>query len=126
MSFSTAKSLARRRIADPVPSHVRTRQVYGSARREAVLGRATEVLLAQLRSGHCRRLRAYRAIMDPSVDPICPRCGEEPEDLYHWFIRCPALSGERMRCFGGVDADLSFLSSEPSQAASFARRSLPP
>ena len=46
-----------------------------------VLSRDMEVLLAQPRSGHCKRVRAYAAIIDPGVDPICARCGEEPEGI---------------------------------------------
>ena len=78
VSFSTAKALVRRRIVDPAPSHDRAQQVYVCRRGPGVFSRDMEVLPAQLRSGHCKRLRAYAAIINPGVDPICVRCGKEP------------------------------------------------
>lgn len=131
MTYSSALALIRRKVKDPAPSHRLARQVYGCGRRRSGLPRHVEVLLAQLRSGHCRKLRAYRAIVDPSCDPICPRCREpdgsgvgEPETLEHWLQECPALNSARLRAFGTVCPNLSVLCSDPVAAASFARGTL--
>jgi len=39
-----------------------------------IASRKDATLLAQLRSGYCIRLRAYKQLVDNTVDPNCPRC----------------------------------------------------
>jgi len=64
-------------------------------------------MLAQLCSGHSNLLRAYRHVIDPSVDPTCPKCGEGQHTLEHWLIDCPALAATRLHLFGSTDISLN-------------------
>jgi hypothetical protein len=79
--------------------------------------------MAQLRSGHCSRLRGYATTVNPAADPTCPRCGGEPEDLGHWLQRCPATDRVRQEIFGGLP-ELGVLAWEPSLGGAFALRTL--
>ena len=102
--FPTACSWLRSHFIDPPPTSERVRAVYAvplSSSRGATRG--DSVLLAQLRSGHCRRLRAYHAVVDPSVDPTCPDCGMAPQTLEHWFTECIPLAPMRLRDLGAAD-----------------------
>ena len=92
--------------------------------RRPEMARKDSVLVAQLRSGHCYRLRAYRALVDPSVDPTCPLCQPSPHTLEHWLQVCEALSAQRLACFGTEVPLLSVLGSDPGRVAPYARQSL--
>ncbi len=41
--------------------------------------RRDAVLLTQLQAGHALLLKAYANPLDIYVDPISPKCGEEPQ-----------------------------------------------
>jgi hypothetical protein len=82
------------------------------------------VLIAQLRSGHCAKLAAYSRIVNPSADPSCPKCEEEPQDVEHWLQRCPALVARRIDIFGCASPPLSVLSRQPDKVVAYARQSL--
>lgn len=56
---------------------------------EADLPRQTRTTLAQLRSGWCRSLNSYMSRLDPTIDNVCPKCGNGPHDTAHLF-QCPA------------------------------------
>ena len=126
ISFSSAKALIMRTIKDPPHNHQRTREVYGnrSPKISNNLSRKDEVLLAQLRSGHCYLLKAYRRIVDESVDPTCPHCQEAPQTLEHWLQQCPGQARLRLSIFGCVDPPLSVLRDKPEEVILLARRSL--
>ena len=57
---------------------------------EKELTRKERSTLAQLRSGHCRRLGSYksRTKKDASID-VCADCDTTPHDVKHLFV-CPA------------------------------------
>ena len=57
-------------------------------------------MLAQLCSGH-------QHVIDPSVDPTCPKCGEGQHTLEHRLIDCPALAATRLHLFGSTDISLN-------------------
>ncbi len=57
----------------------------------ATTKRADVVLLARLRAGHTPLRKAYANLLDPSTDPLCPLCKEEPQTIEHWLRRCPRL-----------------------------------
>ena len=116
----TAKARIRRLIVDPPVSHVRTKLVYQGIKGKAVLSRKEAVLLAQLRSGHCRRLAAYRHVVEEGVSPTCPNCKKEPEDMVHWLQKCPATAEKRRKAFGGTSPPLSVLYQEPVAALAYA------
>jgi ribonuclease HI len=127
ISWSATKTLLRAECLKGVPKHDRVRAVYGNGDRKTAPFHGTrrqQVLLAQLRSGHCSKLAAYCRIVNPTADPTCPRCGEEPEDLEHWFQRCPALEKKRWDLFGCLSPPLSVLTSQPDRVVSYAAYSL--
>ncbi len=57
--------------------------------------RADAVHLACHRAGHIPLLKTYANHLDPSVDPLCPLCKEEPQKIEHWLRRCPTLDATR-------------------------------
>ena len=80
VSLPRAVSCIIQNILDPEIQRSRTAAVYADHseqrdRRETA-SRKDSTLLAQLRSGHCIRLQAYKHLMDNTVDPNCPRCGQ--------------------------------------------------
>ena len=86
----------------------------------APLPRPDTVLIAQLRSGHCRKLAAYRNIVDANVSPNCPYCVDGIETLEHWLQDCPATAAKRFRVMGGVAPQLSILVTNPRAVLAFA------
>ena len=117
----TAKARIRRLIFDPPTEHARTRAVYQGTRGKAVLTRKEAVLLAQLRSGHCRRLAGYRSVMEEGVSPTCPNCGGPPESVEHWLRECPASAERRESAFGTTVPDMSVLYRDPVAVLAYVR-----
>ena len=93
--LAAAKARIRRSIQDPPIAHAQTRAVYQGSRSKASFTRKEVVLLAQLRSGHCRRLAAYHKVVDDTADATFPQCGREPETLEHWLQTCTASAARR-------------------------------
>ncbi len=99
ISYASAKSLIGRTLTDPPSTNSKTAGVYGefswSKDCMATSNRADAVLLARLRAGHTPVLKAYANHLDPSADPLCPLCKEEPQPIEHWLRRCPRLDATR-------------------------------
>ena len=125
-SLAATKCLLWRAIQDPPTAHTRTNQTYISplSSHEKSLPREDGVLLAQLRSGHCMRLAAYRNIVRPEEDPTCPHCHLAPQTVEHWLLDCPALRGTRQRVFNGADPSLSISVTSPKKVLQLARLTL--
>ena len=85
ITFQSAKALIGREISDPALTHLRTKAVYDCVRDRSPLNRPDTVFIAQLRSGHCRGLAAYRSIVDSSASPRCPHCDMDVETVEHWL-----------------------------------------
>ena len=109
ITFHTAKAFTKRERMDPAISHERTKAVFNGKRAPVSLSRKDSVLLAQLRSGHCHKLAAYRNIVDAYSSATCPHCQGAPEKLDHWLQECPATARRRIREFGGAAPPLSAL-----------------
>ena len=126
-SFGAALSCIKRTFKDQSPSHHRIKKTYAgySEKRDAeqVKTRADATLLAQLRAGHSRHLRAYASLMDPSVNPNCPSCQEEAHTLEHW-LDCQSTLAVRQELFGDTETRLERLSEEPALSVALARRTL--
>ncbi len=58
---------------------------------KAISNRADAILLARLRAGHTSLLKAYANLLDPSADPLCSLCKEEPQTIEKWLRRCLRL-----------------------------------
>ena len=138
-SYVSVMNRIRRQVLDPAPEHARVCAVYGSgpavgsggvvhraarALDGSRLTRADGVLLAQLRSGHCPALAAYRALCSPGFDGTCPLCLQAPQTLEHWLTDCVARASTRLRFFGVVDPPLSVLTTSPGAAVAYARATL--
>ena len=128
----------RRLLIDPPPAHPRVALVYGTAggpgaaRNSTVRfldsccrSRADAVLLAQLRSGHCPALAAYRALYLPGADSNCPFCFQAPQTVEHWLRDCDALAPRRLTILGTASPPLAVMTTDPVAVAAYARATLP-
>ena len=52
---------------------------------EAKLPRHWRSALSQLRSGFCRCLNSYRAVLDPTTSTLCPDCNADNHSVRHLF-----------------------------------------
>ena len=120
VSWAAARAAIARTLVDPAPSRPLVAAVYqGPIVPQDE--RHTEVMVARLRSGHSLHLASYRARRGLGESPTCPRCGEEDEDLEHWFRKCPATAVLRVGCFGRPDPPLATLSGGGGTVASYLR-----
>ena len=82
--------------------HERTTEVYSAysySRDCQIRSRTDQTLLAKLRTGKYKGLRAYKSLLDGS-DPTCPLCNQEPQDIQHRLQRCQATEKLRLNLFG--------------------------
>ena len=127
LSFAVAKAIVKRTFVDPEPQHPVVSQSYKNIslkKDHLITNRKDACLLAQLRSGHCKRLAHYANRLDENTSPLCQKCNEEPETVKHW-LDCPATISKRMECFGRDNVDLGILSEEPERSLAFAKATLP-
>ncbi len=128
ISYTSARSHIRRTFTDPPPTNPRTVEVYGgfswSKDFTAISNRTDAVLLARLRAGHTPLLKAYANLLDPSADPLCPLCKEEPQTIEHWLRRCPRLDAARQNIFGSPSPPLKVLTTDPERVLALARKTL--
>ena len=107
VSLPRAVSCIIQNILDPEIQRSRTAAVYadhsGQRDRREIASRKDSTLLAQLRSGHCIRLQAYKHLMDNTVDPDCPRCSQALQTPEHW-LDCPSTLHARLEIFGATEA----------------------
>ena len=92
---------------------------------QAIKSRWEAVYLARLRSGHHWDLRSYlnrttKNSSGPVVDPTCPRCGLQDDDIPH-LSECLGTMHMRHKLFGTVDVDLSALTENPKCGVSLSR-----
>ena len=108
-------------------TYQRTASVYSHATLhvDTSLSRRDEVLLAQLRSGHCHKLAAYHNVIDPTAtaDPVCRRCSLAQHILEQ---ECPATASQRLQSSEYIaDPSLSILVTNQQEVILFARETLP-
>jgi len=118
-------SCIKQNILGPEIQHSRTAAVHadhsGQRDRREIASRKDSTL-AQLRSGHCIHLQAYKHLMGNTVDPNCSRCGQAPQTLVHW-LGCPGTLQARLEIFTTTKAlPLSTLSTFPGKSVALARR----
>ncbi len=82
------------------------------------------VLLVQGLYGHTSLLKAYANLLDPSADPLCPLCKEEPQAIEHWLWRCPRLDATRQNIFGSDSLPFEVLNTDPKRVLVLARITL--
>ncbi len=91
---------------------------------EWVLALARVTYLACLRAGHTPLLKEYANLLDPSADPLCPLCKEEPQAIEHWLRRCPRLDAIRQNIFGSPSPPVKVLTTDPERVLAPARVTL--
>ena len=107
--------------------HERSTKVYKNMSRkrdQSLVTRAEQVYVARLSSGKHKGFRSYQHLLDPSIDPACPRCDSGDEDnLEHW-IECAGTAAARMRNFGKVEVELGILTEDARGSMVLARSTL--
>jgi ribonuclease HI len=124
-SKRTAISVIKRTIADAKPQHARTAAVYENYSEKldvkVISTRKDAAMLARIRSGHSMLFGAYRALMDPTQDPACPRCKEDYDTVEHWLLECPGTEAARMTIFGDRAVQLGILTGDPAGAIALSK-----
>ena len=126
VSYKTSLAIINREIKDPPPQHPLISETYKhlSQKTDAkIKTRKEAALLAQLRSGHCLHLAAYKHRINEDKSEICPRCNLEPETVKHW-LECPATCMKRQAVFGDMNVPLWTLTKDPDKVLAFARETL--
>ena len=128
VSFSSSIQVINGIIHDNPPAHERVALIYDYQRasRDAkqIQNRKDDVLLGRLRSGHDLSLQEYLHRVDPSKDPICPKCCLAEQDLNHWLCDCPATTNIRLQVFGNHKGSLEWLATRPGDVVAYTRKTL--
>ena len=126
LSYNTAKAIIRKEIKDPPPKHPIVSKAYehlSIKEDRKIETRKEAALLAQLRSGHCKELKAYQHRIDEKKDGTCPRCQLEAETVQHW-LSCPATIMKRQEIFGNDEVPLGAMTRQPGLVLAYARETL--
>ena len=117
---AAALSCVNRSIQDMPTEYPRTALVYKKINQRKdqaeVKSRKDAVFLAENWSGHCLNFRVYQHLLNAAVDPTCPRCGEGPHTLEHWFLECAGNESTRRDSFGEANLSLDVLTDQPRKA----------
>ena len=104
VSFSSYIQVINKTICDDPLTHECVVLIYqhqkASRYAKQIKNRKDDVLLARQRSGHHPSLQQYLHRLDPSQDPICPKCRLDEQDLHHCLCECPATTIIRQQVFG--------------------------
>ena len=126
LSYNTVRAIIRREIKDPPSKHPTVSKAYehlSIKEEKKIETRKEAALLAQLRSGHCKGLKAYQHRMDESKDETCPRCQLEAETVQHW-LACPATITKRQEIFGDDEVPLGTMTKQPGLILAYAKETL--
>jgi hypothetical protein len=80
-------------------------------------------LIAQLRSGNCKELKAYQHRLEETKDEMCPRCQLGAKTVQHW-LACPANIRKRQDIFGDDDVPLGMMRKNPDPSLAYARETI--
>ena len=84
--------------------------------------RQERTTLAQIRTGHCVLLKAYRKRVGLEDDGTCETCKIEEEDREH-LGKCPAWSREGRKTFGKTFlSHKELIKADPADIIAFLRR----
>ena len=126
VTYNSAKAIIKREIKDQPPKHPIVSKTYehlSSKEDGKIKSRKDAALLAQLRSGHCKELKAYQHRLDETKDETCPRCQLEAETVQHW-LACPANIRKRQDIFGDDDVPLGTMTKNPGLILAYARETI--
>ena len=129
--FRAAKAAIKKEIRDPPPTHRITSRYYAGVSMERDVeeskSRRKGALLAQLRSGHHRKLGYYKKKVDTTNTETgeCKRCDtKEIDDVEHWLAKCPQGSAARQKIFGTHTVDVMELATSPHRIIRLAEQTL--
>ena len=129
VSFSSSIQVIYETIHDDPPTSQRVALIYqhqkASRDAEQIKNRKGEVLLVHLRSDH-HPFQQYLHLLNPSQDPICPKCRLDEQDLHHWLYECPATMTIRQQVFGNHKGSLEWPATRPGDVVVYARKTLTP
>ncbi len=91
---------------------------------KAISNRANVFLLAYLRTGHARLLKAYDNLLDSLANPPCPLLKGKLQKIEHWLWRCPRLDGTRQDIFESLSPPLRAIIPDPERMLALARVTL--
>ena len=94
--MDAAKSVIKREVRYVPELDERAREVFLKKREGGGLSRREQVLVTQLRAGHCPSTAYYRQRVGLQEEAVCERCGEE-EGKDHW-LWCVAVRRVRESC----------------------------
>ena len=131
--FRTVKTAIKREIRDPPPTHRLVSQYFTGISMERDIEetdtRRQGAMLAQLRSGHHRKLGYYEKKIDRTGQELgyCKRCDtKELDDVEHWLSGCPHGSAARQEIFGTHLVNVMELATSPRRIIRLAERTLTP
>ncbi len=127
--YRTARTIIKKEIRDPATQHHLAKKFYGSVNQERdhreTKSRRQGSLLAQLRSGHYKKLAYYENKIDPLKSNACTRCESgEVDDVEHWLTSCAQTAAAKMNIFGSVNLDMVEMASAPAKIIKLAERTL--
>ena len=82
-------------------------RAYGSSRECQIGKRRDQNVLAKLRTGNYKGLRAYKSLSLRWIWPHMPLCNQELQNLQHWLQKCPATQKLWLNLFGEDSRGLS-------------------
>jgi ribonuclease HI len=129
VSYKSACSAIRPLVADNPIKHDRSREVYANYSKkrdeEELKTRKDQVTMARIRSGAHKAFHSFKNLLDPEVDPMCPRCEDQEHTLVHWFMECPGTLCAKQEIFGDdAEGGLSLLTKFPGKSLALSRRTL--
>ncbi len=124
ISYASERSLIHRTLIDPPSVNSRTAEVYGGLpwSKDCMAKRTPTdaVLLARLRAGHTTLVKAYATLRNPSAEPLCPLCKEDPQPGEHWPQWCPRLDATIQNIFGSPSPPLKVLTTDHERVLALA------
>ncbi len=124
ISYASERSLIHRTLIDQPSANPRTVEVYGGLpwSKDCMATRTPTdvVLLARLRASHTPLVKAYVTLRNPSAEPLCPLCKEDPQPVEHWLRWCPRLDATRQNIFGSPSPPLKVLTTDHERVLALA------
>ena len=124
VSFSSSIKVINEIIRDDPPTHERVALIYqhqkDSRNSKEIKNRKDNLLLACLRSSRHPSLHQYLH----RLDPICPKCRIDEQNLHHWLWECPVGDAMRQKVFGNHKGSLEWLATQPGDVVAYARKIL--
>ncbi len=110
--------------------HVICNHIIGCNRKPLLSGETEKIwrwkaaFLVDKSKWHWPLLKGNASQLNTAVNPKCPICGEEPQNVEYWLQRCPNTVPLRQQLFGEPSPPLSVLTTNPVSVLALARKTL--